>query len=369
MVNYIWRDGSRLTPWMNYQIDRLDHDFFNIWGCHIKVTSGIRLYDEQVAIFLARYVLAGDIRGRRVYDTRVWQGRRYYRISSAGTVAVPSTSNHEIQGTNAAVDLRDTGSNAGVSVMGSARANWLRANAWRYDMEPEGYNFNEAWHYKTRNIFNTPPNNAPAGGGGVQIPTEEEELMGAKEDINAHLTKEINRAISAVIREHRLRAFSSDDGKYAALGRFGQVIKLSSDPAIAKMEREAYAANLPLLLPKDELLANVKMHPTAFFSLVDRFDPSGRHGYGQFIQNTFELNGGSTKQVRTDVTLSYPSRTAVWADGRPVEITLDGKVISEFFVHNGLKSARFLDGTIVSLTSEQVNRADSQVAGNSQNWS
>lgn len=157
MTTFVSRDGARLTPYMFWQIERLNFDLKRLFGVEVKVTSGIRLAQEQIDIFLQRYVTAGNVRGRRVYDTRVWNGIRYYRISSAGTVAVPSTSNHEIQGTNAAVDLRDTGNSAGIATAGSPRANWLRANAWRYDMEPEGYNFNEAWHYKVRNIFNAVP--------------------------------------------------------------------------------------------------------------------------------------------------------------------------------------------------------------------
>lgn len=211
---------------------------------------------------------------------------------------------------------------------------------------------------------------APAGGGGgPKVPTEEEELMAAKDDINKHVTAEISRAISAVVREHRLRKFVSDDGKYAALGRFGQVIKLSSNPTIAKAEMENYSRVQPLLFPADELKSDVKLSSAAFFSLVDRFDPTGRHGYGQFIKNTFELNSGSTRQVRTDVVLNYPDRNTVWADGRPVEITLGGKVIVDFFTNAGVKSARFADGTTSPLNATQVARANAQVAGNSQNWS
>ncbi|QDP45533.1 lysin A [Microbacterium phage FuzzBuster] len=161
MATFVFRDGSRLTPWMLYQINRLDAMLFALFGVHVIVTSGIRTYAEQEAIFRQRYVTAGNINGRKVYDTRVWNGVRWYRISSAGTVAVPGTSNHEIQGTNAAVDLRDTGSTAGIATAGSARANWLRANAGQFDMEPEGYNFGEAWHYKVRNINNAAPSPTP----------------------------------------------------------------------------------------------------------------------------------------------------------------------------------------------------------------
>jgi hypothetical protein len=161
-VEDVWRDGSRLTLWMLYVINLLDADLFRLFGVHVLVTSAIRTYAEQEAIFRARYVTAGNVNGRRVYDTRIWNGVRWYRISSAGTVAVPGTSNHEIQGTRAAVDLRDTGRDAGIATAGSARSNWLRANAAAYGLVPSGFGFGEAWHYDVLNIFNTPPSAPPA---------------------------------------------------------------------------------------------------------------------------------------------------------------------------------------------------------------
>lgn len=175
MTEYVTINGARLTPWMAYQISRLDADFFRIWGCHIVVLSAIRTYQEQVNIFLSRYVTAPNVNGRKVYDTRVWNGVRWYRISPLGTVAIPGTSNHEIQGTKAAVDLGDTGSGAGVAVAGSSRANWLRANAWHYDMVPSGYSFKEAWHLDILNVFSKPPGTPSGGENPVPIPDEPEE--------------------------------------------------------------------------------------------------------------------------------------------------------------------------------------------------
>ncbi|MDF2915891.1 MAG: hypothetical protein K0S70_108 [Microbacterium sp.] len=175
-VEFVYRDGQRLTPWMNYQIDRLDAEFFRVWGCHIHVRSGIRTYEEQVAIFTERYRIASQVNGRHVYDTRVWNGVRWYRISPLGTVAVPSTSNHEIQGTTAAADLYDDGPGAGVATKGSARANWLRYWCTLFDMVAEGYNFNEAWHYAMLHIFQTPPTPAPTPKP-VELPDEEDDML------------------------------------------------------------------------------------------------------------------------------------------------------------------------------------------------
>lgn len=179
MANFVTRNGSRLTPYMFYQIERLNFDLKRLFGVEVIVTSGIRLPQEQIDIFLQRYVTAGNINGRYVYDTRVWRGVRYYRISRLGTVAVPGTSNHEIQGTRAAVDLRDTGSDAGITNKNSVRGRWFRANCRNYDMIMTGDSFGEGWHSDMIKIYNP----VPAGGSSkpivkpVPVPEEDEDDM------------------------------------------------------------------------------------------------------------------------------------------------------------------------------------------------
>ncbi len=162
-IQYVYLNGQRLTAWMLYVITLLDGDLFQAFGVHAIVTSAIRTYAEQEAIFRERYVTAGNVNGRKVYDTRVWNGVRWYRISAAGTVAVPGTSNHEIQGDKAAVDIRDTGSDAGITVASSARGRWIRDWARRTGLLiASGDGFGEGWHFDVPGIFRTPP----SGGGG-----------------------------------------------------------------------------------------------------------------------------------------------------------------------------------------------------------
>lgn len=182
-IQYVYRDGSRLTPWMLYCVNRFSEAMYSAFGERILVTSGIRTYEEQKRIFLMRYVRHGDIRGRKVYDTRWWNGYLWYRIDPVGTVRQPRLSNHEIQGTTAAVDLRDTGKDAGISKFNNPRSNWARANAWRYGLSPEGYNFKEPWHFSIADIFRTPPA-TPAGGNSRPIPdTKEWDEMASKQEI------------------------------------------------------------------------------------------------------------------------------------------------------------------------------------------
>jgi len=177
MVTFTTWKGQRVTPWMAYRLNQLDHDFYNAFGMRIGSTSAIRTDQEQLDIWYDRYVTAGNVRGRYVYDTRWWNGQLWYRVSPAGTVAQPGTSNHQIQGSKAAVDLYDTGSDAGITSRWSTRGQWIRNNAWRYDMIASGDGFGEGWHFDIVNIFNTPPGGSAAGGSSAAPTPKEKEDM------------------------------------------------------------------------------------------------------------------------------------------------------------------------------------------------
>lgn len=176
-INYVTRDGSRLTPWMFHVIERANAEFEERFGCELLVTSGIRFNSEQTAIFLAKYRVQWV--GNGPYgDVRWWKGKRYVRHVGGGTVAAPGKSNHEIQGSKGAVDLRDSGTDAGVRIGNNPRADWLRENAERLGLIPSGYGFGEPWHYDIPDIFRTPPA-APTGGGNtpITIPSEEDSMF------------------------------------------------------------------------------------------------------------------------------------------------------------------------------------------------
>lgn len=169
MATYVQWGNARVTPYMAYQLSCLDRDLRKLFGVGLQANSGIRLPQEQIDIFLQRYVRAGDVKGRRVYDTRWWNGVLWYRISAAGTVAVPGTSNHEIQGDKAAVDIQDTGADAGITNKNSVRGRWIRANAGNYGLIASGDGFGEGWHFDIVGIWRAVP-----GGGGTAPATPKE---------------------------------------------------------------------------------------------------------------------------------------------------------------------------------------------------
>lgn len=155
MANFVWWGNARVTAWMHYRLSQLHADLIRLFGVGLVANSGIRLEQEQLDLWYARYTRTPN--GRKVYDTRWWNGQLWYRISNLGTVAQPKTSNHEIQGDTAAVDIADTGSDAGITSRNSTRGRWIRANAAAYDLVAEGDSFGEGWHFKVLGIFRTPP--------------------------------------------------------------------------------------------------------------------------------------------------------------------------------------------------------------------
>lgn len=170
---FVTVDGQRVERNVAEDLARMNAAFQKAFpGIRLVVTSGTRTDAEQERIFRDRYVLAGDVRGRRVYDTRWWNGHLWYRVSPAGTVAVPGTSNHQESGPNGprSIDIRDTGADAGVSVRGTRRDRWMQDHAHEYQFENEGYNFGEPWHKTNRGQIGVYP--APAA-----IITSEEDDM------------------------------------------------------------------------------------------------------------------------------------------------------------------------------------------------
>ena len=108
----------------------------------IRVVDGDRSYQAQVTVFLARYVLGEQIRGRRVYDIRKWEGRTYYRISPAGTVAAPSRLAPHVRGV--AADLGTPYNNRN-----TAAHKRLQQLAPGLGLDWAGRHFAEDWHWET----------------------------------------------------------------------------------------------------------------------------------------------------------------------------------------------------------------------------
>lgn len=146
--NWVYRDGHRLTAAMLHDFVALDEEFFRRTGERLRISDGIRTAEEQERIFRDRYRVQATGNGP-FNDVRWWQGQRWVRVKDGGTVAAPGSSNHQINiaaGRLGALDIYDTGRDAGILTRGSFRANVFDEIAPGYGYDSEGYAFGENWH-------------------------------------------------------------------------------------------------------------------------------------------------------------------------------------------------------------------------------
>lgn len=208
---------------------------------------------------------------------------------------------------------------------------------------------------------------ATAGMNVPKPPSEEEIIMGAKEDIVRAIGASQQAVLSGVRREARFRKVFNTGRTLNIIGRPGKVLRLSNNATEADRQMTAIAAVNPLLFNIEEFNGTpAPMATTALLGLVDAWDPDGDHGLGKFVNNIFELTGGATLMVRSDgETYSYPSRHDVWADLRPVILMYKAQQVV------ALKKpgiAVLKDGSEVKLTPTEIDRANAQKPAG-QTWS
>lgn len=115
-------DGKPVAVGTAEAFQHLANAFHKRFGLTLHIRSGLRTRAEQ----------------ERLY--------RLYKSGRGNLAAKPGTSRHE---TGRAIDVYDSGKDPGVTRKGTARANWLRANAQHYGFKANGYTFSrqiEPWH-------------------------------------------------------------------------------------------------------------------------------------------------------------------------------------------------------------------------------
>ena len=135
---YVTIDGEKVESQVAADFEKMATAFKSRFNLELLVTSGMRT----------------DARQQELFD----QGR---------TVARPPTSNHNEGNPNGprALDLRDSGTDRGVTYIGTPRSNWLGAVASRFNFTLAGATFNppEGWHYEyTKSITGGSSSPAPA---------------------------------------------------------------------------------------------------------------------------------------------------------------------------------------------------------------
>lgn len=147
--NYTQIDGERVETAVGRAYQAFEAEFRRVFGLDLIISSGTRTRAEQ----------------QYLYDL--------YLSGQGNLAARPGTSNHEEYGPRGprALDLRDSGNDAGVTRIGSQRSIWARDNCGRFGFVNEGYNFSpqEAWHFEYAWALD---NGAVAGDGSLNVDGE-----------------------------------------------------------------------------------------------------------------------------------------------------------------------------------------------------
>lgn len=145
---YTTIDGQRVETAVARAFGQLAAEFKRVWKLTLHVRSGTRTRAEQ----------------QRLYDGWV------RRLPGYSLAAPPGKSYHEESGPQGprALDIYDSGTDAGVTVVGSRRNNWIRDNAPRFGFTLSGLTFTpkEGWHIHYTGTLGA----APAGSAGGQWP-------------------------------------------------------------------------------------------------------------------------------------------------------------------------------------------------------
>lgn len=108
-------------------------------GIEAWSTGNYRSYDQQVNLFLSRYVTK-QLPGQ---PTKVWNGTTYWKKPFVAMAAVPGTSNH---GLGLAVDFAEKRAGKVVSVS-KQFVTWMINNAHRFGFSAEAQSENWHWRY------------------------------------------------------------------------------------------------------------------------------------------------------------------------------------------------------------------------------
>lgn len=141
---YTTINGQRVEVNVAAAFEKMRAAFKKQFGLDLLVSSGTRTRAEQAELY------------------------RLYKAGKGNLAAAPGYSNHEEDGPRGprALDLRDSGRDAGVTRIGTVRSNWLAAHAKEYGFTPAGHYFSkrEAWHYEFTGKLAAPaPAPAPSG--------------------------------------------------------------------------------------------------------------------------------------------------------------------------------------------------------------
>ena len=149
MTTYVIVDGQRVAANVAADYYRLEAEFRRVFGLDLIISSGVRTWQEQYDLWHAFAVAkTTNVRAAHPNDPKAF----HVETNPVGPRAI---------------DIRDSGADAGVTRYGNHRSKWVRDNAHRFNFDPAGYDhYGEPWH-----LEHTGASTASAGNGAM--PTDE----------------------------------------------------------------------------------------------------------------------------------------------------------------------------------------------------
>lgn len=129
MTTYVIVDGQRVAAQVAADYYRLEAEFRRVFGLDLIISSGVRTWQEQYDLWHAFAVAkTTNVRAAHPDDPKAF----HVETNPVGPRAI---------------DIRDSGDDAGVTRYGNPRSKWIRDNAHRFNFDPAGYDhYNEPWH-------------------------------------------------------------------------------------------------------------------------------------------------------------------------------------------------------------------------------
>ncbi|RCL84554.1 MAG: hypothetical protein DBW62_08515, partial [Microbacterium sp.] len=114
MTTYVIVDGQRVAANVAGDYYRLEAEFRRVFGLDLIISSGVRTWAEQKALWDAYDSGRSSVRAAHPNDPKAF----HVETNPIGPRAI---------------DIRDSGADAGVTRYGNPRSKWIRDNAHRFN--------------------------------------------------------------------------------------------------------------------------------------------------------------------------------------------------------------------------------------------
>lgn len=194
-MSYTARDGQRVHTTVAASFDKMAQAFKKAFGVSLHVRSGVRTRAEQMALH-RKYLKGGTL-----------------ALHPDHPLALHVESNPKGP---RALDIYDSGTDAGVTRDGNKRSAWIKRNAPHYGFDPAGYRFSqkEPWHIEFTGALR---DGAPASVEEDDMPLTNEDIQKVAQAVWEYESKTNGRKFGDMLR----RAFNVGEALYESV-RYGK---------------------------------------------------------------------------------------------------------------------------------------------------